>query len=128
MENVCQRKLQAGDGVAVRGRQLVEGHLGGRMRRGQEARSGVLEWCSGSAPGPLPFPLGVALSFSAEEREARTGVGGTEGDVEGVTRGKAQRDGVLAPRGQRKGLSGETEEARSRSKPQLGPQGSVDKF
>ena len=58
----------------------------------------MLEWSSGSAPGLLPFPLRVALSVSTEEREARTGVGGTEGDVEGTTRGKAQRDGVLASR------------------------------
>lgn len=50
--------------------------------------------------------------------------------MEGVTRGKAQRDGVLALRGQRKGLSGETEEARrvAKASVKLGPQGSVDKF
>lgn len=54
MENVCQRKLQAGDGVDVRGRQLVEGHLGGRMRRaGGEV--GVLECSSGSASRPSAF-------------------------------------------------------------------------
>ena len=68
------------------------------MCRGWGARLGVLEWSSGSGPGLLPFPLGVALSVSTEEREARTGVEGTEGDMEGTTRGKAQRDGVLASR------------------------------
>lgn len=88
----------------------------GRERRGRGCWSAVRV-----LPSPSAFSSRGCTFFSAEEREARTGVGGTEGDVEGVTRGKGPKRWCVKPKRQRKGLSGETEEARSRQSLSWGP-------
>lgn len=64
MENVRQRKLLAGDGLRVRGRQRVEGHHGeGAGCAGVGgARSGVLEQSSGSAFFSLVLTFFLLLS------------------------------------------------------------------
>lgn len=75
----------------------MEGHLGGQDVLGLEGKVGGAGVEFGFCPRPSAFSS-RGHTFSTEEREARTRVGGTEGDVEGITRGKAQRDGVLASR------------------------------